>query len=202
MVKHLDEAWNTFKVAVLEGDPIVKDLLASSFFDNKPVYSLFIVLENVKWLDMPQKCTVKKYLQNLINFCCCPNFVDIYHYDMKSVNREDHLRTVYGLKQDLRQRKWLWSIFLWAFGVAIVNSYLLYKSYLEMHGFELRSHYTYYEDNIFKAWVDTDLQWPTRYQTSKKKARMMLIAESSTVLDWKRTRLGSDSLSSICRMTR
>ena len=119
---------------------------------------------------------------------------------MNSVDRADHLRTNYALGQGLRQRKWWWSIFLWAFDVAIVNSYLLYKSYLEMHGFEPKSHYTYRED-IFKAWMDTDLYWPTRYQT-KRKAGMKLIAESSTAPGRKRSRICTDSLSSLSRMTR
>ena len=67
---------------------------------------------------------------------------------MNLVDRADNLRTNYSMGQGLRQRKWWWSIFLWAFDVAIINSYLLYKSYLEMHGFEPKSYYTYQEENF------------------------------------------------------
>lgn len=198
--KNLDEVRNTVKVAVLEGDPVAKDLLAISFYDTKPVYFLSTVLEHVKWLKMSRKIYSRTMQTKVDKFFLRPNFVDIYNYDMNSVDRADHLRTNYALGQGLRQRKWWWSIFLWAFDVAIVNSYLLYKTYLEMHGFEPKSHYTYRED-IFKAWMDTDLYWPTRYQT-KRKAGMKLIAESSTAPGRKRSRVCTDSLSSLSRMTR
>ncbi len=69
-----------------------------------------------------------------------------------------------------------------------------------MHVFELKSYHTYWED-ILKAWMNTDLNWPTKYQT-KRKAGMELIAESSAGLGQKRTRLGSDSVSTLSRMTR
>ena len=69
-------------------------------------------------------------------------------YDMNSVDRANHLRKNYALGQSLRQRKWWWSILLLAVDVAIVNSDLLYKTYLEMHGFEQKSHYTYQEEDF------------------------------------------------------
>lgn len=130
-----------------------------------------------------------------------PNFVNAYNYDMNSVDQADQLRTNYQVGMGLRQRKWWWSIFLWAFDVAIVNSYLLYKSYLEMHGFQPKSHYTYREE-IFKAWMDPDLFWPTRY-LRKSRRDMKLISKSSEESDKKRSRLNSGStISSLSRMTR
>ena len=36
--KTLDSIQNTLKVAVLEGDKTVKDLVAISYYDSKPVY--------------------------------------------------------------------------------------------------------------------------------------------------------------------
>ena len=92
------------------------------------------------------------------------------------------------------------AIFLWAFDVAIANSYLLYKSYLEMHGFQPKSHYTYREE-IFKAWMDPDLYWPERY-SRKSRRDMKLISKSSDESGWKMSRLNSGSISSLSRMTR
>ena len=48
--KNLDEQRNTIKVAVLEGDPLTKDLVAISFYDTKPVYFLSSVIDEVKWI--------------------------------------------------------------------------------------------------------------------------------------------------------
>ena len=42
-------AQNTLKVVVLEGDKIVKDLVAISYYDSKPLYFLSTVVSEVKW---------------------------------------------------------------------------------------------------------------------------------------------------------
>ena len=76
------------------------------------------------------KCLDKKVSLQFLR----PNFVDDYNHDMNSVDRADHLRTNYCVGHGLRQRKLWWSIFLWGLDVAIVNSYLLYKSWYEIHG--------------------------------------------------------------------
>ena len=117
---------------------------------------------------------------------------------MNSVDRADQFRTNYQIGMVLRQRKWWSSIFLWAFDADIVvNSYLLYKSYLEMHGFPPKSHYTYREE-IFKAWMDPDMYWPERY--SRKSRRDMELTSKSPGV--KRSRLNSGSVSSLSRMIR
>ena len=152
-------------------------------------------------LSSHEKSTVKIWRKKLIIcFFLRPNFVNAYNYDMNSLDWADQLRTNYQVSVGLRQRKWWWSIFLWAFDVAIVNSYLLYKSYTEMHGFQPKSHYTYREE-IFKAWMDPDLYWPTRY-LRKSRRDMKLISKSSEESDRKRSRLNSGSISSLSRMTR
>ena len=48
--KKLDEQRNTIKVAVLEGDPLIKHLVAISYYDTKPVYFLSTVIEDVRWI--------------------------------------------------------------------------------------------------------------------------------------------------------
>ena len=87
-----------------------------------------------------------KVMQTKFDIFLRPNFVDIYNYDMDSVYKA--LRTNYVPGQGLLHRKWWQSIFLWAFDIAIVNSYLLYKSHLKMHGFEPKLHYTYQGNKI------------------------------------------------------
>lgn len=53
-IKIADENKNKINVVVLEGDSIVKDLVAISFDDSKSVYFLSTVMSKIKWI------TVKK----------------------------------------------------------------------------------------------------------------------------------------------
>ena len=39
--KNLDGLRNTIKVVVLKGDPLMKDFVAISYYNTKPVYSLY-----------------------------------------------------------------------------------------------------------------------------------------------------------------
>ena len=48
-VKQVENVRNTVKVAVLEGDSKVKDLLAISYYDSKPCYFLSTVIDKVSW---------------------------------------------------------------------------------------------------------------------------------------------------------
>ena len=126
--KMADEQRNTVKVAVLENDTTIKDLVAISFYDSKPVYFLSTVIPEVKWTAV-SKHIFSKTLQRKISLPFLrPNFFNKYNFDMKSVNRADHLRTNYKVGKGIKQQTWWWSIFLWGLDVAIVNSYLLYKS--------------------------------------------------------------------------
>ena len=58
--KHLDEQRNTIKVAVLECDPLIKDLVAISYYDTKPVYFLSSVIEDVRWIVKSREIYSKK----------------------------------------------------------------------------------------------------------------------------------------------
>ena len=57
--KVVDETRNTVKVAVLENDSSITNLLAISYYDSKPVYFLSTVIPEVKWITVTKKCTVK-----------------------------------------------------------------------------------------------------------------------------------------------
>jgi len=165
--KMADEQRNTVKVAVLDGDSAIKDLVAISFYDSKPVYFLSSVIPEVKWSTVNKK-VYSKALNKKINLeFLRPNFVDEYNYDMNSVDRADQLRTNYNVGKGLRQRKWWWSIFLWGLDVAIVNAYLLYKAWHEMHGLKPMTHYCFRE-KIALAWLDEERFWPGRYSRRPK----------------------------------
>mgnify|MGYP003340844425 CR=1 FL=1 len=148
----LDSVRNTIKVAVLEGDELVEDLVAISYYDSKPVYFLSTVVPKVKWVTCGKQVFSKSIKEKVTKKFLRPNFVNAYNYDMNSVDRADHLRKNYALGQNLRQRKWWWSVFLWAFNVALVNAYLLYKSYFKSHGWTYMSHYKFREE-VFLAWM-------------------------------------------------
>ena len=47
--KEVEKVRNTVKVAVLEGDSQVKDLVAISYYDSKPVYFLSTVIPDISW---------------------------------------------------------------------------------------------------------------------------------------------------------
>ena len=165
--KIADEIRNTVKVAVLNGDKTVKDLVAISFYDSKPVYFLSTVIPEVKWTKINKKIYSKNLNRKVVLPFLRPNFVDEYNQDMNSVDRADQLRTNYSVGRGLRQRKWWWSVFLWGLDVAIVNAYLLYKSWYEMHGLKPMSHY-FFREKIALAWLDEEQYWPRRYSRRPK----------------------------------
>lgn len=45
---------------------------------------------------------------------------------MNSVDVADHMHQNYNFSHWLRNRKWWWALFMWGFGVMLVNSYQLY----------------------------------------------------------------------------
>ena len=108
-----DEQRNTVKVAVLDGDSTIKDLVAISFYYSKPVYFLSSVIPEVKWSTVNKKVYSKLLNKEISLEFLRPNFVDEYNQDMNSVDRADQLRTNYNVGKGLRQRKWGWSMFLW-----------------------------------------------------------------------------------------
>jgi len=180
--KMADKQRNTVKAAILEGGSIVEDLIAISFYDSKPVYFLSTVIPEVKWSTVSRN-TFSKVLEKKVAMPFLrPNFVDEYNMDMNSVDRADHLRTNYSVGQGLRQRKWWWSIFLWGLDVAIVNAYLIYTAWYEMHGIKPMTHYCFRE-KIALAWLDEETFWPSRYARRKR--------SNSTTSENKKNRISS-----------
>ena len=96
----------TVKVAILEGDSIIEDLIAISFYDSKPVYFLSSTISEIKWNTVSKRIFSKNLDKKVLLPFLRPNFVDDYNYDMNSVDRADQLRTNYNVGSGLRQRKW------------------------------------------------------------------------------------------------
>ena len=72
--------------------------------------------------------------------------------------------------RELLQRKWWWSIFMWAFDRILQNSYCLYKRWKEMHNLKPITHYDYRE-SIALSWLDSKTYWPSRYRKMVRKRR-------------------------------
>ncbi|KAK3240642.1 hypothetical protein CYMTET_49530 [Cymbomonas tetramitiformis] len=82
-------------------------IFAASIYDSKPVH----------------------FLTSIHNKA---NMVDKYNYKMNGVDIADQLREIYRFDGPwMRQRKWWWTVFLWACGVAVVNAFILYKNQCE-----------------------------------------------------------------------
>ena len=162
------------------------------FYDSKPVYFLSTVIPEVKWTKINKKIYSKNLNRKVVLPFLRPNFVDEYNQDMNSMDRADQLRTNYSVGRGLRQRKWWWSVFLWGLDVAIVNAYLLYKSWYEMHGLKPMSHY-FFREKIALAWLDEEQYWPRRYSRRPK---------SNNKPDSKSKKVHVSSSASSARMTR
>ena len=193
--KEIEKVRDTVKVAVLEGDSQVKDLVAKSYYDSKPVYFLSTVIPNISWHTCGKQVYSKMLKEKVTKKFLRPNFVNVYNFDMNSVDRADHLRKNYCMGEGLRQRKWWFSIFLWGLDVAMVNAYLLYKSWMEMHGFTPKSHYQFREE-VALAWMDSETYWPQRY----RQRRSTMVSSPSAVSQ--KSRNSSGSISSLSRLTR
>ena len=80
----------------------------------------------------------------------------------------------------------------------MVNAYLLYKSWMEMHKLSPMSHYRFRE-RIAEAWMDSGNYWKDRYPKRRK-----LVSQASSVsLSGKSiNQLSTGSISSLSRQTR
>jgi len=111
----------------LKGDPTCPDLVASSVYDTKLVHFLSMVCKALTWIVKDRKVyNVDKGRVESTRFLRM-NTIDTYNNTMGSIDISDQLRNTYRFDHWLRNRKWWWSIF-WAFGVMLVNAYVLYVS--------------------------------------------------------------------------
>ena len=56
------------------------------------------------------------------------NVIDDYNQNMNSTDIADQLRNTYQPDHWMRNRKWWWSLFIWALGVGLVNAWKIYNA--------------------------------------------------------------------------
>ena len=121
----------TVKAAVLEGDSEMPDLVAVSYYDQKPVHFLSTICESIKWIQCEKKvyCVETDQVESM-KFLRL-NVNNDYNNDMGGCDIADQLRNYYCFDHWMRKRKWWWSFFFWAIGVLLVNTYVAYKTFME-----------------------------------------------------------------------
>jgi hypothetical protein len=135
----------TVKAAKLVGDRDCPGLLAVRVYDTKPVHFLSMTTESIRWIqkekpvfDPHQEVNVPlKFLRLNIN--------NDYNLDMGHVDVADQLQGNYRIDHWQCQYKWWWSIWLWGFGVLLVNAYIFYKKVMEESGVPKKERLTQFE---------------------------------------------------------
>ena len=106
-------------------------ILAVGLYDEKPVHFMDAQNKDVKWV----QCTKQRY-SDVTKVVASVVFLRLsnanhYNWTMGSCDRADQLRMVYRPDHWMRQRKWWWSIFIWALGIAVTNAYELWRNIWE-----------------------------------------------------------------------
>ena len=148
----------TVKAAVLEGDGEISDLVAVSYYDQKPVHFLSTICETIKWVQCTKHvyCVETEQVEE-VKFLHL-NINDDYNHDMGNVDIADQLQNYYRFDHWMRKWKWWWSLFFWPFGVLLVNAYVCYHHYTISIGKCLMSHYDF-RKSITLVWLDPKIYW-------------------------------------------
>ena len=85
----------TIKGVVLEGDSDIPDLVAMSYYDQKPVHFLSTICESIKWIqcEKPVYCVEMDQVETL-KFLCL-NINNDYNHDMGGVDIASQLWNYY-----------------------------------------------------------------------------------------------------------
>ena len=160
-VKNPNDAFKvrgTVKAAVLMGDKDCRDLVAISVYDTKPVHFISSICDSIKWIDKNRKVwnEAKQEFSNM-NLLRL-NVNNDYNNDMNAIDIADQLRNNYRFDHWLRNFKWWWSIFMWVFGVLIVNSYVVYNSVCDATGLLKKQRYSQYQFRlaIARMWIELE----------------------------------------------
>jgi hypothetical protein len=121
-----DALRGTTKAAELKNSSETPSMLAVSVYDTKPVHLMSTVSENVQWVVKKRKVWSAAAGANKMMRFIRLNVIDDYNQFMNSTDIADQLRNTYRPDHWMRNRKWWWSFFLWALGVARVNAYKIY----------------------------------------------------------------------------
>lgn len=90
------------------------------------------------------------------------NLIDFYNNNMGSVDVADQLRTFYRVDHWLRNRMWWWSIYWWGFQNLLTNSFLAYRSFMNIHGLRSLTHRVFIAAVTLK-WLSDDRPTPLYY---------------------------------------
>jgi hypothetical protein len=165
------------RAAVLEGDAEIPNLVAVSYYDQKPVHFLSTICETIKWIVCEKSVycvdTEKKETMKFLRL----NINNDYNHDMGSVDIADQLRNYYRFDHWMRKRKWWWAIFFWNMGVLLVNSYVSYKTYMESIGERPISHYNF-RKAIALSWIDWKTYWPDRMRVASAASVVTTLSEA------------------------
>jgi hypothetical protein len=118
---------NRTKAAVLRGDLDCPDLIYCSVYDQGPVHMMSTVAETIEWDQKSRKVWSSVLSSKVTMKYLRLNLIDIYNNHMNSIDLADQLRNCYRFNHWFRNRKWWWSIFLWAIGVAATNAFIVYE---------------------------------------------------------------------------
>jgi hypothetical protein len=165
--KAAEAAKGTVKAAVLKGDSRSHDLVVASCYDQKPFYMISHSCERVTWTVI-EKQVYSTALKATVPYQFLRwNLSDDYNFEMNDNDIADQLRLVYRLMRFQRNNKWWWALFLWAYEVSMVNSYMAMKRYCELKGVKMRWTHHDWNEAIGYAHLDPVEDWPRRKSPGK-----------------------------------
>ncbi|CAB9519576.1 unknown protein [Seminavis robusta] len=153
-----EQVRGTVKVSVLKGDPHCPDLVAASVYDTKPVHFLSMIAPSIQWVKKERQVyNVDSGRVEKMGFLRL-NINDDYNNDMGHVDVSDQLRNSYRFDHWLQQWKWWWSIWNWAFGVFLVNAFVVYNQVMEEANVPKKHRLTHYafREKIALQWIKSD----------------------------------------------
>ena len=160
----------TVKAAVLEGDDDCPSLVCTSVYDTKPVHFMSTICDSIKWITKKRRVfNVSTQMWHVMDFLRL-NINDGYNAEMGHVDISDQLRNQYRFDHWLRMQKWWFAIFFGAFGVLMINSFVVYKLVHTISGTpkgQVLSHFDY-RKSIAISWIkdDDDIMKASRLQSN------------------------------------
>jgi hypothetical protein len=160
--KAAEAARGTVKAAVLKGDSRSSDLVVASCYDQKPFYMISHSCTSVTWTTIEKQVWSSALHKTVPYKFLRWNLSDDYNYEMNDNDIADQLRLVYRMMRFQRNNKWWWALFLWAYEVSMVNSYMCMKRYCELKGLPVKWSHHDWNEAIGYAHLDPEEDWPKR----------------------------------------
>ena len=196
--KAAELARGTVKAAVLKGDSRSSNLVVASCYDQKPFYMISHSCESVTWTTC-ERTVYSSTLRSTVPYKFLRwNLSDDYNFEMNDNDIADQLRLVYRLMRFQRNNKWWWALFLWAYEVSMVNSYVAMKRYCELKGVPMKWNHHEWNEAIGYAHLEPEVEWlhrksPGKSQTTNDDRG----AEATSEVKRRNTRIDSAALSPV-----